>query len=208
MADREEAAIPFDMSQDPFHWRNVFDYLDAARRLDTGHSLRELQHLLEGYDCALHVHALDEQVPSMRHFFAWLQHRVDWAPATGGWAEALLKHAGTESAARQEFFSLVDDYRQLRPTVIARVALTERHGSGPRGVPPPRRLELVQYAPEPLVFLRLHYARHFVDEQHAPEPGGAYRGWSVARAQAWAQEQLGVAPGEWELLGPNPLETF
>ena len=78
-----------------------------------------------------------------------------------GWAHAMREHVH-EGEQLARFFAFIDEYRQLRPVVLCRVTLNERHqptgkrtcvGSGLL-TPPPLKMEIVQYAPEPLHFLR------------------------------------------------------
>lgn len=138
----------------------------------------------------------------MGHFDFWLRRKADWASGARTWAEAILQHAGGEEAAIELFFDLVDAYRRLRPLRIGSVTLAEQHPPSPRGVAAPRRITLVQYAPEPLLFLRLHYPEHSVDEMRYPAPDGRFEEWSAENARAWAHAQFNLPPEAWTFLSP------
>jgi transcriptional regulator with XRE-family HTH domain len=144
-------------------WRHAFDWLDEVRHrpaifLRDG-SLRELETLVLGYLTAQDVHGIDEGVPSLgRHFGTWLRLKTGWSLAAG-WAYAIE----TNSAEPLErFFAFMDSYRSLKPVPLVRATLEPRHLPTGRRVivghdrlmPPPAHIDVVEYEPESLFFLR------------------------------------------------------
>src|SRR5438094_210529 len=100
---------------------------------------------------ALGVHHVEEGVPGMTgHFSAWLQLRKRWSLSCG-WARAIVDHTRKGAKPLDVFFSLVDDYRKLRPMVLCHVVLGPQHApTGKRCLigldrllPPPLRIEVV-----------------------------------------------------------------
>ncbi|MFP2926779.1 hypothetical protein ACLESO_16585 [Pyxidicoccus sp. 3LG] len=186
--------------------RNVFEWLDEVRLRPSMYfaTLRDLEMLLEGYSVATWVHSIDEGFTlDCRHFNTWLRFRRGWSTACG-WADAVTRNSRSEEEAAQMFFALVEEYRQLRPTVRARVRLKKHHrATGARVVigfngrlEVPRVIEVVQYAPEPLFFLRFHYGARRVDEHVLHDNGRDAT--SLRFAKRWVGEEFQVRLAEWE----------
>jgi hypothetical protein len=187
---------------------DVFSWLDDVRQRPgmwlRERGLRDLEDLVWGYYAALHAHHLDEGVPEMtRHFSSWLRLRTGWSLSVG-WAKAIERHTSSSDSALERFFTLVDDYRKLRPTTICHALLTPRHSpTGTRCLvgfgllmPPPQKIDVVQYQHEPLHFLRFHYPE-------GPENGSVLitdRGNEATTAddaRQWAQDEFQIQPEEW-----------
>jgi hypothetical protein len=187
---------------------NVFGWLDAVRArpgmyIGDG-SLAELETLIGGYMTALHVHHLDEGVPQMgSHFRAWLRLHTGWSMSCG-WAHALREHVPQEEQLAR-FFAFVDEYRRLRPVILCRAILKEHHQpTGNRSVvgfglltPPPLRIEIVQYDPEPLHFLRSHYPDGVEDDHILLTASGA-EATTRDDAKRWALDEFQIESSEWE----------
>lgn len=189
--------------------RNVFTLLDAVRERPTmflRNGLRDLEVLLYGYCSALANHRIDEGVPDMSHFLDFMGLRTRW-PLSLGWAEAINKRASGTKTPLDVFFEFVDEYRALRPIVVARVALKAHHQPTGRRVvygmsgrlERPDIVEVVQYRPEPLFYLRMHYGRCFINRGILFDNGSLAT--SLRFAKRWMAEELSVTAGEWEPLG-------
>jgi hypothetical protein len=147
-------------SQDVFGW--LEEVRDRRGMWVGSGGVRELEMLVHGYETARSLHHIDEGVPSMLHFPDWLRLRDRWSLSCG-WAAAIEEHAGDRDPL-DVFFGLVDEYRSLRPTVVCHAVLAADHvATGKRvrigfdGVlPAPLRIDVVQYQPLPLHFLRFH----------------------------------------------------
>ncbi|MCP3142703.1 hypothetical protein [Pyxidicoccus xibeiensis] len=184
----------------------LFEWLDEVRRRPSMYfaTLRDLQMLVDGYSTALWVHSVDEGFAlDSRHFGAWLRLRRGWSLSCG-WAAAVTSNSRSEADAAQTFFALLDEFRELRPTVRARVRMKKHHqatgrhaviGFGGR-LEVPRVIEVVQYAPEPLYFLRFHHAKRRVDMDVLHDNGA--NATSLRFAKQWVEEEFQVRADEWE----------
>jgi hypothetical protein len=167
--------------------RNVFEWLDLVRARpsmfvgDLG--LRCLENLTHGYQTALYAHHLDEGVPQMTsHFSSWLRLKKRWSLSCG-WAFAIEEHA--KDAAWETFFELIDEYRKLLPTVRCYAILEQV----------PRRIDVVQYSPEPLHFLRLHHPEG-VEDQHILCINGK-DATTVEEARREAENRFQIEANDW-----------
>lgn len=183
----------------PHHISNVFDWLDQVRARpsmyvdEAREPLRCLEQQVHGYYVALHTHGIVEPVPAMHHHFStWLRRRTGWELAQG-WAAAIEMHTPAPRLLAR-FFAFVDDYRELVPTVIARVTLD---AASPRDRPDV--IEIVQYHPEPILFPRFHDGPRIADEHTLYRSDGS-DDTTLAHAQEWAQEKLQIAPHEWTVV--------
>ncbi len=147
--------------------QNIYDYLDLVRERPSMcvTSLEDLQSQVWGYRIALRHHEIDEQVPDMgRHFLYYVRDKTGWG-LSRGWAHAIAEHVEGLPNQLETFFSFVDSYRQLVPKTIATAILKDKHKPTGKRVlvgfdrlmEKPHKIEVVQYSPEPLHFLRFHY---------------------------------------------------
>jgi hypothetical protein len=150
---------------------NIYNYLDAIRArplmyLKKQDNLHELELLVFGYYAALHQHNINEQVPSLGpHFLDWLRYHKGWS-TNQGWAKAVYDQLPEDSSAWDMFFSLVNEYRQLKPRILAQITIAPDHiltSKQVNGVLP-AQLFIFQYGPEPLFFLRSIFSSKFVDQ--------------------------------------------
>lgn len=194
---------------------NVFHLLDLMR-LRPGMfvrdgSLRELQTLLAGYDTALDTHGVDEGVPRMSHFSGWLRYKTDW-PLALGWATAIEHNLVDGESALETFFRLTDEYRKLRPTVLCSATLGPQHAATGRRIvigmnsrqPTPMAVDVIQYRPEPLHFLRFHYPDGPEIRSILMDNTGSHAS-TAEFARQWVEEEFQVLPEEWRSPHPPTL---
>ncbi|MRG97836.1 hypothetical protein [Polyangium spumosum] len=209
MHDREP--MPTDIDQRRLYERpvprNVFDWLDQVRQRPgmwiQDRSLRELERLVYGYGIALGVHHVDEGVPEMGgHFSSWLRLRKRWSMSLG-WAHAITEHSKDQEPL-EVFFELIEKYRKLRPATLCYAGLAARHApTGKRSVvghdrllPPPLRIEVVQYKPEPLHFLRFRYPEGH-ENGSILITGRGEEATTEDDAKRWAEDEFQIDPAEW-----------
>ncbi len=135
--------------------RTVFHWLDLVRARPgmyiLQNSIVELETMIWGYIAALQVHGMTENTPSMgRHFLTWVHRRTGWSTSSG-WAVAIQENSGSDDSL-SVFFELVDEYRLLRPI--------ERERASTQGF----TLQLLQYDPADLYFIRVVEHRHAIDQ--------------------------------------------
>ncbi len=189
------------------HSTNVFQWLDVVRKRPQMYSssLQELQAQLYGYYQALDGHRLVEPVPQMaHHFLFWVHHHTGWSTAAG-WARAIEERSPELEEQFRIFFKLVDAYRQLQPTVVRTVYLGKHNKpTGKRVViglagtmKRPKRVAIIQYAPEPLHFHRFFYPKRIVDASLLMRPDGSYN-TTVGYAEKWMKDELQVKKSQWD----------
>jgi len=193
----------------PMDPENVFGWLDQIQKRpgmylgETTRPLEDLQALVQGYTAALHVHGLVESVPSMVHFSTWLRHKTSWSTACG-WAHAITTRAKLDSALAT-FFSLVAEFRTLVPTTLATVPLSERNQPTGKGakigfegrLARPDQIDVLQYVPEPIHFLRFHHGPRLVD-QHTLYTTSGSDSTTLSLAKDWVRDEFSVEPTDWQ----------
>ncbi|MDY7232477.1 hypothetical protein [Hyalangium rubrum] len=178
----------------PPQLRHIFDWLEQVRLRPSMFFSRlgQLENMVYGYYAGLAVHAIHEDVPEMTsHFSTWLRYRYRSWSLSLGWAHAITSHTKDEQAAAEHFFELVEAYRKLRPVVRARVRLTARQL-------PLERIEVVQYAPKPLHFVRYHFGSRVVNGRCLTAGPEARLKTTLAEARRWVEEHHAVRPEAWE----------
>lgn len=191
--------------------RNIFDWLDEVRlrplMFVRDGSLRDLESQVRGYRTALSQHGIDEGVPQLgRHFSTWLRRRTGWSQSAG-WAYAIEVNCPADSTPLEQFFVLADAYRRLTPVAIARVDLAPRHRpTGTRYkvgfetlMPPPVRIEVIEYQPDDLVFLRHFYPDHYVDDDIVVVRGTLQLG-ALEDAKRWVADEFQVEDSLWQVV--------
>jgi hypothetical protein len=170
-------------------------------------SLEELQTLIYGYYIGLGAHGLVEDAPAMTsHFGDWLQLTRGWGWSTG-WAAAIADRAG-QSDPLDLFFELRREYRQLCPTTLASITLTDRHQpTGARVVigmdgrmERPDAAELRRYVPTALHHFRWRYGDVRRDDWMLYRPDGSHETF-LDFALDWAAAELQIQPAEWVRSG-------
>lgn len=185
---------------------NIFDYLDRVRERPTMcvQSLDDLQSQIWGYVTALQIHEIDEQVPSMgRHFLYYLRDKTDWS-LSRGWAYAICQHIDGLPNQLQTFFSFVDTYRTLVPKHLATAVLQDNHKpTGKRRrcgfdglMDKPRIVEIVQYYPEPLHFLRFRYDDRIEVDDLLFDHEMKHR-TTIDDAKRWLFDEFGFDSSDW-----------
>lgn len=185
---------------------NVFTWLDQVRECPRMHArtLDELESQIWGYYVALSNHGIIETVPSMqRHFLTWVAYRTRWSTSCG-WATAIDTHIADPEKRFAKFFRLVDEYRQLKPKVLCTALLSKQHvPTGKRVIigldgrmEKPKRVDIVQYAPEPLHFLRFHYTTKIVDNWILMTSVSSYD-TTIYDAKRWCRDELQIKRDEW-----------
>ncbi len=145
--------------------KDVYTWLDLIRKRPRMYinSLQDLQSQLDGYYSALYNHHIIEPVPQMsHHFLTWVYYRTEWGTSCG-WA--VSPQDNSQSVANiiifsdldeqlAKFFELMDEYRQLKPTVLRSAHLTMHHkptgkrvvsGIGEK-IEKPNRVDIVRYS--------------------------------------------------------------
>ena len=189
---------------------NVFAWLDEVRiRPDCyvlNFSLRELQDMIHGYFIGLGVNGIDENVPHVAtHFMDWLSHRKGWYDARG-WAWAIDHRKPVPEVAFNTFFKLIDEFRQLQPTILASVPLGPQNDpTGKRArigyeglIEKPDRIDIIRYCPEPLHFLRFHYGKKLEVWDLLRNGSGIRFDTKAADAKRWARDEFQVKFTQWQ----------
>ena len=197
----------------------VFDFLRVVQSrpemfLSGESPLQQLQAQLVGYYWALHMHDLDEQVPEMyRHFNTWLRGQTGWSLSCG-WAHAIEANVEPDQAPLDVFFSFVDQYELLRPVPLLRADLNESNvPTGKRCVigfngrmQRPDAVEIVQYQPAELFFLRFHYGSRIRNDDILEDLNSQEK-TPLAFAKQWVAEELQVGSSDWRSLGQHDPES-
>lgn len=115
-----------------------------------------------------------------------------------GWT-ARARRAIIENADGQPplnaFFDWICEFRELKPTPVCSVTTTDDERRRLDGAP--ERIDIVQYRPEPLFYLRFHYAEpERVERGRLLWKNGHYIS-SRESAVLWVKDELGIAPSEW-----------
>ena len=105
----------------------------------------------------------------------------------------------------EKFFCLVDEYRALEPTVLCSAELKRQHDPTGKRVrygfdgrmEKPQWVVILRYVPEPLHFLRFHYANRIEDGWLLMQPDGSHM-TTIHDAKRWARDELQVKRSEWQ----------
>jgi hypothetical protein len=186
---------------------NIYLWLDEVRERPDMYiqSLRDLESEIWGYNFALRNHCIVEPVPKMcLHFLHWLYCRTGWSMDCG-FALAIEREISDYKEQLNTFFSLVDEYRKLKPTILCTVRLGKQHQpTGKRVVigydgrmEKPKRVDIVRYVPEPLYFLRFHNRDEIIDGDLLINPDGTYKS-TINKVKKWAYDELQIKRDEWQ----------
>jgi len=84
-------------------------------------SLTALRHFLAGWGAALLFYDVKAEDQLPRDFHDWVAYRLGFRESTSGWQSMILKDVPDESKALDRFFELLDEHRNRKPHVIARL---------------------------------------------------------------------------------------
>ncbi|MBA4031995.1 MAG: hypothetical protein C0478_14045 [Planctomyces sp.] len=138
------------------------------------------------------------------HFMEWVYYRTELSTCSG-WALPLTHEIVGFDKQLERFFDLVDEYRQLIPVVLYRVTLEEYHNPTRKRakiginklIEKPMLIEVVQYKPEPLHFLRFYYAEQIVDRSFLRDTHDNCD-TKASHAMEWVSDEFQVRPEEWQ----------
>lgn len=143
------------MSSSSQLWQQIRErpglYLGAA-------SLSALHHFLGGWSMALTRHTIaDESLDLPQDFHDWVAYREHFRESTPGWCRMLLDRCGSEEAALQRFFVLLEEHAARAPREFACVEQlsrdTEQEADGEwRRSTHTGRLSLITYTDDPGFF--------------------------------------------------------
>jgi hypothetical protein len=126
----------------------------------------------------------------------------DWSLSVG-WAHAIRSHTETGESVLDAFFDLIDEYRQLRPTVVLHAQLGPHHQPTGRRVvighagrmPRPDAVTVLQYQPAHLHVFRFTYPHSFSEEVVFGENSTVET--TLDDARAWLADELDLGPDDW-----------
>ena len=191
--------------------KNIFEWLEQMRGRPgmflRNNMLEDLETLVNGYCACLTLHNVIEAAPSMgRHFHDWLWFKTQWSDCCG-WAELINREYPESQKALEAFFVLVDEYRQLVPTILCSITLGAGHNPTGRrviyGLNPdflmekPIRVEIIRYYPGRFHFHRFHYRDRVFDDGLLTTSLGVFE-TSLDDAKQWMLEEFQVDPDDWE----------
>ena len=190
---------------------DVFAWLEHVREHQVSYAstLRELESIIFGYYVALECHGIVETVPSMgKHFRQWLHFRNDWSEASSWPAEFERRFDSVDEQFR-EFFRHVAIYSDLKPSAHCAAQLLERHsptGNGPRHFnggrevfpPRPDKIIIMQYSPDPLYFLRMHYGTTITYHTILEDTQAMTYATSLQYAKDRVAHEFGVPQSDWK----------
>ncbi len=190
--------------------KNIFDWLDNVRerRSMYARTLADLENMVHGYYSALGVHRICESVPQMTqgHFGVWLREETGWSLSTG-WAHAIERNTASDAdGVFQRFFSFVDRYRILQPTVMATVTLKREHRpTGKRRkygcdqlMDRPDEILAINYSPTSLNHLRHRYGNRHDDDPMLMLGDGSHQ-TSLHDLMEWVADEFGVDRQQWTI---------
>lgn len=186
---------------------SIFDYLELVRERPTLFvtSLEDLQSQIWGYLSALRQHKIIEPGPSMgSHFLYYVRERTNWG-ISKGWAQAIEENIDGFAEQLNTFFTFVDSYRKLVPKKIATATLSvgehpadKRCGMGEdECLDSPYAVDIMQYYPEPLHFLRFYYDGRIEDGNLLFDSELGHK-TTVEDGKRWLNERFGVQPDAWQ----------
>ncbi|WP_028315737.1 hypothetical protein [Desulfatibacillum aliphaticivorans] len=187
---------------------NIFTLLERAERRPMtfvrNESIYELEQYIHGYYAALRAHGIIENVPSMdTHFWHWLMYRTGYGSCVG-WAYDIEQSAGEDEKPLDLFFFFVNEYKKLVPVVKSRVELKGRHNPAGKKVliggtdlmEKPQSIEIVQYSPAPIHFLRFYYEHKIENDDLLPKDLDSYE-TTIETGKYWVQDEFQVDVNEW-----------
>jgi hypothetical protein len=169
----------------------------------------ELEAMIHGYYTALDLHNIFESGPRLTqgHFGVWLREVTGWSQSSG-WAYAIEENSSaSNSDVYVQFFSFIDQYRELIPTVTARVTLQPQHQpTGKRctighsgRMARPDEILAINYATTSLNHLRYRYIDRYIDDWFLILGNGSHK-TKQSDLFDWASDEFGIAHTDWEII--------
>lgn len=171
-------------------------------------SLKALEGFIYGYHTALWIHKLDEEPYfSSTHFAEWLvyAHKFDSKCRIMGWSRYLLETAKNDEKAFDQFFELYEEFVKLKPVPkksLQLIGIQKRSNeyyelsSGHEQDPVPVSIEVVQYAPTKLFYLKYYYQDGVTIDRNI---------WkTIKSAIENVRWEFGVGGEKWLTIGGRP----
>jgi len=196
----------------PFEYlqRYIFGVLQEVRRRPRMwvRKFSDLEPMIDGYYKGIAMHGIHEDVPRMTRsqFGIWLYHTTKWSTCAG-WAYAFEHNTKSEEEAFETFFDFVDQYRELKPIVRAKLKLKPHHQPTGKRVTiglngkmdRPDEIHIVNYAPTRLYHFRYFYSDRIVDDWLDHTRTGSH-GSGLKAKYEWAKDEFGIEPDEWTVV--------
>lgn len=190
---------------------NIFDWLDRIREIPSAYAktASDLFDIIGGYYIALSLHNIQEDVPEMMgHFGNWMYKTTKWTGFNCGWGYAFDLNTPENEDAIKHFYKYVDKYRQLKPSVTAKVTLSPEHqpltdnkwnvGFKEFRVRPDE-IFLVNYHPSSFSFFRYRFEDYYVNGP-LYQIGGKSRQRKQSDLFQGPLKQFNIDPAEWEII--------
>ncbi|HEX8429462.1 hypothetical protein [Hymenobacter sp.] len=106
---------------------NNYELLDLIRRRPAmyigRHSTTHLRCFLDGYSMCYHTAQLviHDEVPDFGGFYDWVANKLGYSDSVRGWANRINEQRQDPEEALWLFYELLDEYRELRPRILAQV---------------------------------------------------------------------------------------
>ncbi|KKK41879.1 MAG: hypothetical protein Lokiarch_39300 [Candidatus Lokiarchaeum sp. GC14_75] len=148
-----------------FERKNIFDLIDIIKERTSmfipDKSINSLSTYLAGYDSCLELHSIVEKgVPLFKHFGEWLKIKFNWN-LSYGWAQAIAENIEKQQDPLKKFYSFVNEFRKLQPEVVSTIQENaDEHPSLSL-----QKIQVIQYFPHNLFFLRFFYAEKHEDDR-------------------------------------------
>jgi len=152
-----------------FERKNIFDLIDIIKKRKSmfipDKSIKSLSTYLAGYESCLELHSIVEKgVPLFKHFGEWLKNKFNWN-LLYGWAQAITENIENQQDPLKKFYFLVNEFRKLQPKVVSTIKspLNQKRITIIQGkkdeILSPKTIQIIQYIPENLFFLRFLYTK-------------------------------------------------
>ena len=158
-----------------FERKNIFDLINIIKERTSmfipDKSIKSLFTYLAGYDSCLELHSIVEKgVPLFKHFGEWLKIKFKWN-LSYGWAHAITENIEKQQDPLKKFYFFVNEFRKLQPEIVLTVKspLNQKQititqvKKDENLLLSPKNIQIIQYFPENLFFLRYLYTKKHED---------------------------------------------
>jgi len=193
----------------------IYDMIDRIRRRPGVYiyepSLRLLRAFINGYQFAVFDNnvPLEAEEPPFWAFHDWVAKKFHRDNSGKGWCRIICEEAGSDAAAQDLFFQLLDEFRQRTPETIYRIQLPPDFTPPGRGhrwmvvdgreIPgePPAEIRLVKYRDDETYWL------YYIERN-----GGRmdYHFSTCEQSMARVEETFGFSADAWQredISGPS-----